>query len=142
MSVQERRSKGFKDISATFKINPINSDLIGLVNYNAIARSVRNLILTVPGERPFNPVLGSGVNALLFNQLDNITSSSIKTEIITTLENFEPRIELNNVIVAPNAEQHRFDVTIQYYIVGIPLDVQEIQIALVPAKDYRYPFLG
>ncbi len=134
MSVQERRSKGFKDISATFKINPINSDLIGLVNYNAIARSVRNLILTVPGERPFNPVLGSGVNALLFNQLDNITSSSIKTEIITTLENFEPRIELNNVIVAPNAEQHRFDVTIQYYIVGIPLDVQEIQIALVPTR--------
>lgn len=134
MSVQERRSRGFKDISATFKINPINSDLIGLVNYNAIARSVRNLILTVPGERPFNPVLGSGVNALLFNQLDNITSSSIKTEIITTLENFEPRIELNNVIVAPNAEQHRFDVTIQYYIVGIPLDVQEIQIALVPTR--------
>ncbi len=134
MSVQERRSKGFKDISATFKINPITSDLIGLVNYNAIARSVRNLILTVPGERPFNPVLGSGVNALLFNQLDNITSSSIKTEIITTLENFEPRIELNNVIVAPNAEQHRFDVTIQYYIVGIPLDVQEIQIALVPTR--------
>ena len=134
MSGQERRSKGFKDISATFKINPINSDLIGLVNYNAIARSVRNLILTVPGERPFNPVLGSGVNALLFNQLDNITSSSIKTEIVTTLENFEPRIELNNVIVAPNAEQHRFDVTIQYYIVGIPLDVQEIQIALVPTR--------
>jgi len=134
LSVQERRSKGFKDISATFKINPITSDLIGLVNYNAIARSVRNLILTVPGERPFNPVLGSGVNALLFNQLDNITSSSIKTEIITTLENFEPRIELNNVIVAPNAEQHRFDVTIQYYIVGIPLDVQEIQIALVPTR--------
>ena len=134
MSVQERISKGFKVISATFKINPINSDLIGLVNYNAIARSVRNLILTVPGERPFNPVLGSGVNALLFNQLDNITSSSIKNEIITTLENFEPRIELNNVIVAPNAEQHRFDVTIQYYIVGIPLDVQEIQIALVPTR--------
>jgi len=134
LSVQERRSKGFKDISATFKINPINSDLIGLVNYNAIARSVRNLILTVPGERPFNPVLGSGVNALLFNQLDNITSSSIETEIVTTLENFEPRIELNNVIVAPNAEQHRFDVTIQYYIVGIPLDVQEIQIALVPTR--------
>jgi phage baseplate assembly protein W len=134
LSVQERRSKGFKDISATFKINPINSDLIGLVNYNAIARSVRNLILTVPGERPFNPVLGSGVNALLFNQLDNITASSIKSEIITTLDNFEPRIELNNVIVAPNTEQHRFDVTIQYYIVGIPLDVQEIQIALVPTR--------
>ena len=134
MSVQERRSKGFKDISATFKINPINNDLIGLVNYNAIARSVRNLILTIPGERPFNPVLGSNVTALLFNPLDNITASSIKSEIETTIDNFEPRIELNEVIVRPNAEQHRFDVLIKYYIVGLPLDVQEIKIALVPTR--------
>lgn len=134
MSVQERRSKGFKDISATFKINPINKDLIGLVNYNAIARSVRNLILTIPGERPFNPVLGSNVTALLFNPLDNITASSIKSEIEITLDNFEPRIELNEVIVKPNAEQHRFDVLIKYYIVGLPLDVQEIKIALVPTR--------
>jgi len=134
LSVQERRSKGFKDISATFKINPVNNDLIGLVNYNAIARSVRNLILTIPGERPFNPVLGSNVNALLFNQLDNITASSIRTEIETTIDNFEPRIELNEVIVRPNAEQHRFDVLIKYYIVGLPSDVQEIKIALVPTR--------
>jgi len=134
LSVQERRSKGFKDISATFKINPINNDLIGLVNYNAIARSVRNLILTIPGERPFNPVLGSNVTALLFNPLDNITASSIKSEIETTIDNFEPRIELNEVIVRPNAEQHRFDVLIKYYIVGLPLDVQEIKIALVPTR--------
>tara|TARA_R100000005_G_scaffold30757_2_gene13875 strand:+ start:284 stop:688 length:405 start_codon:yes stop_codon:yes gene_type:complete len=134
LSVQERRSKGFKDISATFKINPVNNDLIGLVNYNAIARSVRNLILTVPGERPFNPVLGSGVNALLFNQLDNITASSIKSEIELTIRNFEPRVELNEVIVKPNPEQYRFDVLIKYYIVGLPLDVQEIKIALVPTR--------
>ena len=134
MSVQERRSKGFKDISATFKINAVNNDLIGLVNYNAIARSVRNLILTIPGERPFNPVLGSNVSALLFNQLDNITASSIKSEIENTIDNFEPRVELNEVIVRPNPERHQFDVLIKYYIVGLPLDVQEIKIALVPTR--------
>ena len=134
MSVQERRSKGFKDISATFKINPVNNDLIGLVNYNAISRSIRNLILTVPGERPFNPVLGSGVNALLFNQLDNFTANSIKSEIELSINNFEPRVELNQVIVRPNAEQNRFDVLIQYYIVGLPSNVQEIKLALVPTR--------
>ncbi len=134
MSVQERRSKGFKDISASFKVNPVNRDLIGLTNYNAIARSVRNLILTIPGERPFNPVLGSGVNALLFNTLDNITASSIRSEIITTIENFEPRVELNDVRVKANAEQHRFDVIIQYFIVGLPDNLQETTIALVPTR--------
>jgi phage baseplate assembly protein W len=134
LSVQERRSKGFKDISASFKVNPVNRDLIGLTNYNAIARSVRNLILTIPGERPFNPVLGSGVNALLFNTLDNITASSIRSEIITTIENFEPRVELNDVRVKANAEQHRFDVIIQYFIVGLPDNLQETTIALVPTR--------
>ena len=130
----QRTIKGFKDISASFKINPVNQDLIGLVNFNAVARSVRNLILTQPGERPFNPALGSGVKGLLFNTLDRLTASSIKDEIETTIINFEPRVELNEVIVKPNGEQNRFDVKIQYYIVGIPADLQEVSLALVPTR--------
>lgn len=130
----QRKSKGFKDISASFKINPVNQDLIGLVNFNAIARSIRNLILTQPGERPFNPALGSGVNALLFNNLDRLTASSIKSEIENTIVNFEPRVELNEITVNPNAEKHKFDVKIQYYIIGIPADLQEVSFALVPTR--------
>ena len=130
----QRTIKGFKDISASFKINPVNQDLIGLVNFNAVARSVCNLILTQPGERPFNPALGSGVKGLLFNNLDRLTASSIKDEIEITIQNFEPRVELNEVIVKPNGEQNRFDVKIQYYIVGIPADLQEVSLALVPTR--------
>ena len=74
----QRVSKQFKDISASFQINPLNRDLIQLKNANAIARSIRNLIMTVPGERPFNPVLGSQVTSLLFENLDKLTASSIK----------------------------------------------------------------
>ena len=95
----QRVSKSFKDISATFQINPLNRDLIQLKNANAIARSIRNLIMTVPGERPFNPVLGSQVTNLLFENLDKLTASTIKTEIINTIQNFEPRVRLNEVIV-------------------------------------------
>ena len=73
-------SKSFKDISATFSINPMNGDLIALKNANAIARSVRNLVLTKPGERPFNPALGSNVHNLLFEPVDRITAAAIKSE--------------------------------------------------------------
>ena len=93
----QRVSQGFKDISATFQVNPINYDLIALRNENAIARSVRNLVLTLPGERPFAPVLGSNVSNLLFENFDELTASAIKSEIRTTLDNYEPRIELNSV---------------------------------------------
>ena len=130
----QRVSKQFKDICATFQINPLNRDLIQLINANAIARSIRNLIMTVPGERPFNPVLGSQVTGLLFESLDKLTASTIKSEIINTIENFEPRVKLNEVIVKANAEDNQFDVQIQYYIIGIDVPPQELTFALEPTR--------
>ena len=62
----ERVSKTFKDISASFKVNPLNEDLIAVKNETAIARSVRNLIMTAQGERFFNPILGSQVSTLIY----------------------------------------------------------------------------
>ena len=130
----QRVSKSFKDISATFQINPLNRDLIQLKNTNAIARSIRNLIMTVPGERPFNPVLGSNVTSLLFETLDNLTASTIKSEIINTIENFEPRVKLNEVIVKASPDENQFDVLIQYYVIGIDVPPQELTYALEPTR--------
>ena len=63
----QRLSRGFKDLSASFQTNPLSNDLIALKNESSIARSVRNLVLTIQGERPFQPTLGTGVNNLLFD---------------------------------------------------------------------------
>ena len=130
----QRVSKSFKDVSATFQINPLNRDLIQLKNANAIARSIRNLIMTVPGERPFNPVLGSQVTGLLFESLDKLTASTIKSEIENTILNFEPRVNLNQVIVKAQPDNNQFDVEIQYYIVGIDVPLQELSFALEPTR--------
>ena len=130
----QRVSKQFKDISASFQINPLNRDLIQLKNANAIARSIRNLIMTVPGERPFNPVLGSQVTSLLFENLDKLTASSIKSEIINTISNFEPRVRLNEVIVKAQPDNYQFDVQIQYYIIGIEVPLQQLTLALEPTR--------
>ena len=130
----QRVSKQFKDISASFQINPLNRDLIQLKNANAIARSIRNLIMTVPGERPFNPVLGSQVTSLLFENLDKLTASSIKSEIINTVTNFEPRVRLNEVIVKAQPNNNQFDVQIQYYIIGIDVPLQQLSFALEPTR--------
>ncbi len=130
----QRVSKSFKDISASFQINPLNRDLIELKNANAIARSIRNLIMTVPGERPFNPVLGSQVTSLLFENLDKLTASSIKSEIINTISNFEPRVRLNEVIVKAQPDNYQFDVQIQYYIIGIEVPLQQLTLALEPTR--------
>ena len=130
----ERTSKGFKDISATFQINPVNDDLIALKNENAIARSVRNLILTIPGEKPFEPGIGSRVSDMLFENMDQITANAIRGEIKNTLVNNEPRISLKEVMVKPDFDNNTYDVTINYIIVGIDVDVQQLSFALVSTR--------
>ena len=126
----ERISRGFKDLSISFQVNPINSDLIATKNETAIARSVRNLITTRPGERFFNPNLGSRVYDTLFDNLDEISASDIKDEIKDTLDNYEPRIELIEVIVKPDYDNHTFDVVIKYNIIGIDASPQQLAFAL------------
>ncbi len=126
----QRRSQGFLDLSASFQNNPMSNDLISLKNETAIARSVRNLILTTQGERPFQPVLGSNVNNLLFDNMDKLTAASLKTEIETTIENYEPRVEINDIVVDPNYDNNEFNVTVSYYIVGIDVPEQELSFVL------------
>ena len=130
----QRLSKGFRDLSASFQTNPLSNDLISLKNESAIARSVRNLVLTIQGERPFQPVLGTGVSRLLFENMDKLTASAIRSEIRTTIENYEPRVEINEIIVEPNPEGNAMDVTLQYFIIGIDVPEQELTFALEPTR--------
>ena len=130
----ERLSRGFKDLSASFQSSPLSNDLITLKNESAIARSVRNLVLTIQGERPFQPVLGTGVSSLLFENMDKLTASAIRSEIRTTIENYEPRVEINEIIVEPDFEGNAFHVTLQYFIIGIDVPEQELTFALEPTR--------
>ena len=130
----ERVSQGFKDISSSFKVNPLNEDLIAVKNETAIARSIRNLIMTQPGERFFNPILGSEVTGLLFENMDNLTASEIGDQIRLTVENFEPRVILTDVEVTPDHDTGEFNVEINYDIVGIDVLPQQLTFALQPTR--------
>ena len=126
----QRISRSFKDISLSFDPHPITKDLPVLKNANAIRRSVRNLVQTIPGERFFNPLLGSSVYESLFDLYDFGTSTLIEQEIITTLENFEPRVANVQVQIDPRPDQNNFDVTIFFDIVGQELPPQEFSFIL------------
>jgi len=126
----ERVSKGFKDISAIFEVNPLNDDLIVLKNANAIARSIRNLIFTNRGDKPFNPFLGSRVSEMLFDPMDQISSVSVRSEIERTINSFEPRVKLEKVTVTPDYDGNQYDVVLKYQIIGIDVDTQQLSFAL------------
>ena len=126
----ERVSRGFKDLSMTFQSNPLNDDLIGLKNENAIARSVRNIVMTVPGEKFFDPDFGSRVSKLLFENVDDITASQIQEEIEYSIVNYEPRVKVLSITVHPDNDNASFDAVIVYEIIGADVAPQELQLAL------------
>ena len=130
----ERVSQGFKDISMTFQANPLNNDLIALKNENAIARSIRNIVFTLPGEKFFDSSFGSRITESLFDNIDDITATIIVDEVRESIETNEDRVKLNNVEAFPDYENNSFDLTITYEIVGRNIPTQELQFVLQSSR--------
>ena len=125
----KRISRAFKDINLSFSPHPVTKDLTVLRNENAIKRSVRNIVQTIPTERFFNSILGSDVRGLLFdNFVDFGTASVIEDQIKIAIENFEPRVDNLQVNVDPRPDQNEFEVNILFDIIG-----QEF-----PAQDFTF----
>jgi phage baseplate assembly protein W len=99
-------------------------------NENAIRRSVRNLIETIPTERFFNSSLGSNVRSSLFDFVDYGTATVIESQIISTIENFEPRVDNLVVNVEPSPDDNAFNVNIFFDIVGQDFPTQEFTFLL------------
>ena len=130
----ERVSKGFKDISMSFQYNPLNNDLIAIKNETAISRSIRNIVFTLPGEKFFNENFGSSVSRVLFENVDEISASSIESQIRTSINNYEPRVSLLSVTAYPDYDNNSFDVTITYNIIGVDVSTQQLEFVLQPTR--------
>ena len=126
----KRISRAFKDISLSFEPHPITQDLQILKNENAIRRSVRNIVETIPTERFFNSILGSDVRGSLFEFVDFGTASVIERQIIIALNNFEPRIDNVQVQVDPFPDRNSFNVTVLFDIIGQEFPTQEFTFLL------------
>lgn len=126
----ERVSQGFKDISASFQINPLTSDLIALKNETSVARSIRNIVFTYPGEKFFSENFGSKISRSLFENIDDISAIAIRDEIRTSILNYEPRVELSDVQVSPNFEDNSFNVLLIYRIIGADVPLQQLEFVL------------
>jgi len=121
----KRISRSYKDISLSFEPHPVTKDLGVIKDANAIARSVRNIVETIPTERPFNSVLGSNVRDSLFDFVDFGSASDIQDQILVAIENFEPRVDNVVVEVEPSPDENAFEVTVIFDIIGQEFPTQE-----------------
>ena len=130
----ERVKQEFKDISMSFETNPLNDDLIALKNTTAIARSIRNIVFTRPGEKFFNPNFGSRITESLFENMDEVSALEIRDEIENSIKNFEPRVNVREVRVVPDFTNNEMNATIVYEIVGIDVPPQQLDFVLLPTR--------
>jgi len=108
----------FKDLSVTFKKHPVSDDLVQVKDKAAIVQSITALLLTMKGERPFQPQLGCNVQRVLFEPLDYGSAGLIKSEIRDTLSRYEPRININSILCVPDFDNNGFQVELNYTIIG------------------------
>ena len=130
----ERVKQCYKDLSMSFKSNPLNNDLIGLKDDNAIARSIRNIVYTLPGEKFFDSDFGSDVTGSLFENIDEISAVTIREEIEYCIKSYEPRVNLIEVQSIPNYDNNEYNVLITYEILGADVPPQELEFVLLPAR--------
>ena len=130
----ERVKQGYKDLSMSFKSNPLSNDLIGLKNQSAIARSIRNIVYTLPGEKFFDADFGSEVSATLFENLDDVSALTIRDEVEYSIKTYEPRVKLLNVDSMPNYDNNEYNVIITYQILGADTPPQQLEFVLLPSR--------
>jgi len=124
MAEVTRISRAFKDISLSFKPHPVTGDLPVLKNERAINKSVQNIVETIPGEKYFNPNFGSDVRSMLFELVDFGSSALIEDQILTSINNYEPRVNNVTVTADPQPDINSFEITVNYDIIGQPFPAQ------------------
>ena len=127
-------SRAFKDINLSFKRHPVTNDVVTIRNEDAIKRSVKNIIFTILGEKPFIPLFGSVINESLFDLNTNLSEIRITDEIKSSLLNYEPRIDNIEVTVQVAPDRNEMNCTVQYDIVGLPAPTQQVDVLLFPAR--------
>ena len=130
----EKVSQGFKDISMSFQSNPLTDDLIAIKNENAIARSLKNIVFTIPGEKFFEPDFGSRITGSLFENIDDITGGVVEDEIKESINIWEPRVKLLNVEALPSPDNNAYECTITYEVIGADVLPQQLEFVLQPSR--------
>ena len=127
-------SRAFKDINLSFKRHPVTNDVVVIRDEDAIKRSVKNIIFTILGEKPFEPNFGSVINESLFDLNTSLNEIRVVDEISASLRNYEPRISDIDVTVTVAPDTNEMNCTVQYEIVGLSTPPQEVDVLLFPAR--------
>ena len=115
-----RQTPRYKDFYIDFDTHPVRKDLYVLEDTDSIKQAIKNILFTDPGERFFAPYFGGGIRGSLFENITNNTAYIIQKQVEISIENFEPRANLIQVVVTPYEDQNGYAITVVFSTINNP----------------------
>lgn len=112
------KPRQYCDLSLSFGLNPVTNDVITVTGDEAVKRAIKNLLLTVTGEVPFFPNFGSRITQLLFEPIDPITTALLQSELLATLNAYEPRARIQSLLVTPTPDENQYQVDLTFLVLN------------------------
>tara|TARA_E500000178_G_scaffold334093_1_gene369663 strand:- start:816 stop:1244 length:429 start_codon:yes stop_codon:yes gene_type:complete len=116
-------TKKYKDLPLSFLQHPGTKDIRPITDIDAVKQSVKNIVLTNFGERPFQPEIGSNVTSYLFEPADGMSGYMIEEEIKNALKEQEPRVNGVSVKVSANIDNNALTAKISYNVISLNVSV-------------------
>lgn len=113
-----KNTRIFSDLDFNFTLNPVTHDVTRRYDEDAIKSSLKNLILTGNFERPFHSEIGSPIKKLLFEPATPMLGAMLKRAILDTINSFEPRVNVRDIMVVTNPDNYSIDVSIEFTILN------------------------
>ena len=129
-NTSDRNARKNRDLDLFFGKKSSDSDINVIEDIQAVKRSVRNLVLLDPYEKPFHPEIAGGIRGLLFELMSPFTAQQIAKKVEDVINNFEPRARLVTVRANPDLDRNAYDVTVEFYGVNAPTELVELTVML------------
>ena len=117
-TLRSRRNREYSDIDLSF-LKSASGDVFKKTSSAAVKQSVKNLLMTNWGEKPFRPVFGGNLNDLLFELADNPTISTLAPRIENVINNEEPRAEVQDIKVYNEADRNSIRCVLTFKVVNV-----------------------
>ena len=129
-NTSSRNTRRYIDLDLFFQRKIPSSDVNTVTDIQAVKRSVRNLVLLNPYEKPFHPEIGSGVRGMLFELMTPFVAAQLTKKVEDVINNFEPRARLVSVRSMPDYNRNAYEISIEFYVVNTPTELVDLTVML------------
>ena len=129
-NTSSRNTRRYIDLDLFFQRKIPSNDVNTITDVQAVKRSIRNLVLLNPYEKPFHPEISSGVRGMLFELMTPFVAAQLTKKVEDVINNFEPRARLVSVRANPDYDRNEYEVSIEFYVVNTPTELVDLTVML------------